>query len=59
MPIEPPQPVYEKPTESALLRIVLTPVTTPRSGLDETDGEAGKPRFFTRFTHRLFGRRYD
>jgi hypothetical protein len=59
MPIEPPPSVYEQPTENALLHIVLAPVTTPRPGLDETDSEAMKTRFFTRFTHRLFGRRYD
>jgi hypothetical protein len=59
MPIEPPPSVYEQPTESALLHIVLAPVSTPRSDMAETDSEARKPRFITRFTQRLFGRRYD
>lgn len=50
MPIEPPRPLHEKPTEKAYLRIEQVPVTAP----------AILPRrvlrFFTRFTHRVFGR---
>ena len=56
MPIEPPPSVHEQPTESALLHIVLAPVSTPRSGMAETDSEVRKPEFLKRLMHRFFGR---
>ena len=53
MPIENPPPVYEQPTDRALLRIETSLV---RQGLARPDSKVRKPRFFTRFTHRFFGR---